>query len=319
MNFKQISFKIMSKMLIILFFVSIGHAGAQTVFTHSKGTTSVADNPKRVVVFDMGTLETYHELGIPVVGVPNNIPEYLADYRSEKYVKAGSLKEPNLAAVRKLQPDLIIISSRQAAAYDSLSAIAPTIFVGIDANEPWKSFEKNVRQIAKLHGKEKAAEKKLLELNKMVANVRKLSATGTEKVLTVLYVNNRFVANGEHSRFGFAYDILGLKSAYQDTSATPKPGTPRAAPAEGKSKAQEPYIAKLNPDYILIIDRNAATTHEASGLNKVVNDDIKQSAAFKNNKVFLLHSDAWYLSGGGLLSTKLQITDIGKYVYGLFN
>lgn len=318
MNCNQISLRIMSKMLVVLFFATIGSATAQTVFIHSKGSTTVSNNPKRVVIFDMGTLETYHELGIPVVGVPNNIPEYLADYRSEKYVKAGSLKEPNLAAVRKLQPDLIIISSRQAAAYDSLSAIAPTIFVGIDANEPWKSFEKNVLQIAQLYGKEKAAERKLLELNKMVANIRTLSATDTQKVLTVLYVNDRFVAHGDHSRFGFAYDILGLKSAYQDTSATPKSSSPRVAPAEGKPKAQEPYIAKLNPDYILIIDRSAATTHEASGLDKVVNDDIKQSAAFKNNKVFLLHSDAWYLSGGGLLSTKLQITDIGKYVYGLY-
>src|SRR5690606_38541024 len=128
------------------------------IITHALGETKVKKNPAKVVIFDIGTLETYHELGIPVAGVTNSVPAYLSEYKGDKYAKLGSIKGPDIEALIAFSPDLIIISGRQSSAYDSLSGVAPTIFLGVDTKDYWNSFETNVRTIAKIHSKEALAE-----------------------------------------------------------------------------------------------------------------------------------------------------------------
>ena len=46
---------------------------------HDLGETKVDPNPKKVVVFDMGILDTLDKLGVEVAGVPqDSLPEYLS-------------------------------------------------------------------------------------------------------------------------------------------------------------------------------------------------------------------------------------------------
>src|SRR5690606_21947204 len=107
---------------------------------HRLGETKVKKNPKKVVIFEIGSLETYRELDIPVAGVTNSVPVYLSEYRSDEYAKLGSIKGPDIKTLTAFEPDLIIISGRQSGAYDSLSMIAPTIFLGVDTENYWDSF-----------------------------------------------------------------------------------------------------------------------------------------------------------------------------------
>lgn len=54
----------------------------------------------------------------------------------EKYQKvesAGGIKEPDLEKINQLKPDLIIISGRQQDYQEQLKAIAPTIYLAVDA------------------------------------------------------------------------------------------------------------------------------------------------------------------------------------------
>jgi ABC-type enterochelin transport system substrate-binding protein len=75
---------------------------------HAKGSTHAPVAPQRVVVYDLGSLDTLHTLGVPVAGVPKaQFPDYLAGYAdASKYTAAGSLFAPD---------------------YDTLSRIAPTL------------------------------------------------------------------------------------------------------------------------------------------------------------------------------------------------
>ena len=78
--------------------------------THELGETTVTKNPKTVVVFDMGTLDTLDQLGIEVAAVPHDgLPSYLSKYESTT-ANAGGLKEPDFEAISELAPDLILIS-----------------------------------------------------------------------------------------------------------------------------------------------------------------------------------------------------------------
>lgn len=100
-----------------------------------KETVNVPKDAKKVVVFDMGYLDTLDALGLSdrVVGVPQqNIPAYLKQYKDSKYANVGGLKEPDFEKIAELNPDVIFISGRQASQFKEFNEIAPTVYVGID-------------------------------------------------------------------------------------------------------------------------------------------------------------------------------------------
>lgn len=296
-----------------VFLVSPEGAVAQQNIVHSKGETRVMKNPQRVIILDLGSLETYSELGIPVIGGPDKLPDYLPQFTANNpgYTGVGSVARANIAKIAELKPDLIIIGGRLGGVYDSLSAIAPTILFGADNNDFWSGFEKNVNTIASLHGKEKAAGKKLATIRQKVEKVREKSKADQGKALFVLHVNNRFAPSGPKSRFSFGYDVLGLQPAY-----TPEPA-PERGRSEEQARLQSPSLTQINPDYLFIIDRETGIKGTMPDKEALMTDDVKATKAFKNGRVFLLPGNIWYLSGGGLISVEKQITDVGRQLYGL--
>src|SRR5699024_3003245 len=117
----------------------------------------VPKNPERVVVFDLGALDTMQFLGEEdrVVGLPQaTIPEYLNEFEDDQYVNLGSLKEPEFEKIHEAQPDLIIISSRQMELYDQFKEIAPTVFLDTDTHNYLGSFEDNATLLGEIFEKE---------------------------------------------------------------------------------------------------------------------------------------------------------------------
>lgn len=128
----------------------------EVVVEHELGKTTVKKNPEKVVAFDFGSLDTLDKLGIDVAAVPQqNIPSYLEKYASDDYENVGGLKEPDFEKLSEVDPDLIIISGRQADLYDQLSELAPTIYLGVDTTDYMASFEKNAGVIGEIFTKEK--------------------------------------------------------------------------------------------------------------------------------------------------------------------
>lgn len=137
----------------------------EVTIEHELGETTLEKNPEHVVVFDFGTLDTLDSLGVEVTGLPQmNIPSYLSKFESSDYKNAGGLKEPDFEAIYDMDPDLIIISGRQADLYEDFKDIAPTIYVELDAENYMESFKGNVEMFGKIFDKEKEAEKQLLDV-----------------------------------------------------------------------------------------------------------------------------------------------------------
>ncbi|YCK41688.1 ABC transporter substrate-binding protein [Actinomadura sp. ATCC 39365] len=118
-------------------------AGPTRTVKHAMGETKVPMTPKRVVVLDTDKLDTMVSLGMAPVGAAQagenqTWPEYLGPALSATK-PVGTLQQPNIEAIMALKPDLILGSKfRQAAFYDKLSKIAPTVFtekVGITWKE----------------------------------------------------------------------------------------------------------------------------------------------------------------------------------------
>lgn len=276
----------------------IGGEGLE--ITHELGTAKISPNSQKVVVFDYGTLDTLDELGIPVVGVAKaSLPNYLSKYESDKYTDVGTLFEPNFEVLAKLAPDLILISGRQQTQYDALTVIAPTVYFTIDSKDYLGSFEKNVTQIGKIFGKEKEVNEKLEKIASSIDNVKREVEKNVKNGLILMTNEGKLSAYGSNSRFGIIHNTFGVTAVDENIDVS----------THGQSVGFE-YIVEKNPNYIFVIDRNAAVGTGADGSQAFENDVMRTTTAYKEGNIIFLDPEVWYLSTGGLQSTEKMIAEI---------
>lgn len=281
-------------------------ADAQTTetmtVTHELGETEVPKNPEKVVVFDFGILDTLDQLGVEsVAGVAQgSIPTYLEKYEdTEKYENIGTLKEADFEAIHAMEPDLIIISGRQAEMYNEFSDIAPTIHLGVDTTDYMNSFTTNMETVGEIFGKEAEIEEELAAINKQIEGVQEKTAASEEKGLIVLANEGKVSAYGAASRFGIIHDVFGVKQADEGIEAS----------THGQSITFE-YILDTNPDMMFVVDRNAAVGNDASAKDSLENELVQKTTAYQNDNIIYLDPDYWYLSGGGLQSVSEMVNAI---------
>lgn len=268
----------------------------------SNGKVTVPKNPKKVVVFDNGSLDTLDALGVgdKVVGAAtDNLPAYLDDYK--KVDSAGGIKEPDLEKINQMKPDLIIISGRQSDFLEQLKEIAPTMYLAVDTSDTWNSIKQNVETLGKIFGKEKAAEKQLAALEISIKETKEKAVESKDKALTVLVNEGQLSTYGKDSRFGIVYDTFGFAEADDAIKAS----------THGQSVSYE-YVLDKNPDVLFVVDRTKAIGGDDSNNNVADNELVAQTTAGKDKKVISLQPDVWYLSGGGLESVKMMLEDVSQ-------
>lgn len=269
--------------------------------THRSGTTIVPLNPKRIVTFDLGSLDNLEALGVDIIGLPKaNLPIYLDQYKDEKYLDFGSLKEPNFEAIHAASPDLIIISDRQAPLYDDLTAIAPTINLNLDYTLYLDSLKENLTVLASLTDKEEEANGLWKELQKIITKAQNATDNNNDTALIVL-VNDRTInAYGAGSRFGLIYTVLGMKEADEAITVS----------THGQNISFE-YMMQTNPDVIFVISRNLVFNPQDNSARTLMDNPlIKETNAFKNKKIVYLNPTTWYLAGGGIQATLSMIEEV---------
>jgi iron complex transport system substrate-binding protein len=275
----------------------------ELTFKHQLGETKVKKNPKKVIVFDFGALDSLDKLGVEVAGVAqSNLPAYLAKYKDAKYQNIGTLQEPNYEKIASIKPDLILISGRQQTAYPELSKLAPTLYVGVDNSKYIDSYKENMKRLGQIFGKESVVDSELAKVEQMIGSVKKKAANG-KTGLVILANEGTISAYGPGSRFGIIHDVLGITPAEKNIEVS----------THGQSISFE-YIAQKNPDYLFVIDRGAAVGGAAqTGAKALVeNELVKKTKAFANSNIIYLDQSYWYLSGGGLISTAEMIGQVDK-------
>lgn len=298
--------------IVLLAFVGCNSAGKKSgvpqdslEIVHKLGKSKIKKMPDKIVVLDIGALETLHELKVKPAGIPKKfMPNYLDDLKNDTQVAdVGSVIEPDFEAISLLNPDLILISTRQERFYKELSDIAPTIYIGTDNKDYLNSFEHNTLLLGSITGKENEAKAKLEQIQSQIQKARDKYAKDQHKALFLLFNNGRFSAFGKGSRFGFIYDVLQFKPVMdlKDESV------------HGQKLSNE-LIAQANPDYLFIVDRNAAVLGKVANKADVENPLVKQTKAYQNQAIYYLDPNVWFISGGGLTSVKLMTDDILRMV-----
>ncbi|MEJ2763600.1 ABC transporter substrate-binding protein [Photobacterium sp. MCCC 1A19761] len=280
---------------------------------HAQGTTVITQLPKRVAVFDLASLDTMDALGVSAAGVPNANafwPDYLKRYSNERYAKVGSLFDPDFDALKTLQPDLIIVSGRSRAAYPALSQLAPTIDLSLGDQQFVPGMQRNISVLGEIFDKQDKAQELNTTLDKALASL-KGQAPGTGLVLFTM--KEHIIAHAPGERFGMLYDLTGLTPI-----VNPAPPSPRAKPGSEAAKAQQ-EARKLrlttaldnNPDWLVVLDRGAATGGEGIGAQTLAgNAQIANSKAWQAKHVYYLNPRDWYLATGGYQSVTKALNEL---------
>ncbi len=296
-----------------LFFAAVLLLAAQAVFAadytlliKGKAANQFPVSPKKVVVMDYSSLDTMQELGLAsvVAAVPKgNLPAYLSAFKDKKYADVGGVMDFDIEKIYKLSPDLIIISARQQRMHEKLSRIAPTVNINIDNKNYVDSFKANTLLLGRIWGKDAQAKAIVSDFDAEAGRLRTVISKEQGKGLVTLYNAGKFSAYGSGSRFGIVHDVLGLKQADGNIQVS----------THGKSVNSE-YIAKLNPDFLFIVDRDSVVTGKTVPKKDVENKLIRTTNAFKNGRIAYLPADYWYLANGGAKSMMLMLKDIRSIV-----
>ncbi|MHB9924001.1 siderophore ABC transporter substrate-binding protein [Clostridium botulinum] len=276
-------------------------SNADIKITHKLGEATLKKNPKKVVVFDYGTLDSLDKMGIEIKGLPkSNIPSYLSKYKDDKYVDVGTLFEPNFEKLNEIKPDVIFISARQSKVYEELNKITPTIQLNTENGKYMESVKSNLEKLGKVFDKEDFVKDEIKKLDDSVKYINKKASESGKKALVILANDGALSAYGKGSRFGLIHEELGfpLSDEHIDTAV------------HGQKISFE-YVVEKNPDYIFVVDRGAVVQGGHKSVNKILeNDLIKTTKAYKNNKIISLNPELWYISSGGIVSTTEMLKEI---------
>jgi iron complex transport system substrate-binding protein len=281
-----------------------GAAGSPAEITvrHAQGETVVATNPKNVVVFDIGYLSTLDELGVDIAGVPGGLtlPATLQKYTTDAYAKVGTLFEPDYEAVNELDPDLVIVAGRSAAAYAELAKLYPTIDLTVDQADFYTSFSERTTALASIFGQEDAVAKRLAALDETIAATTAAAKQNGRSGLIVLTTGGEVSAYGPGSRFGLIHDVLGVA-----------PAAPTVTDATHGDAVSFEFIAEANPDILYVIDRDATIGQDGKSAKQILDNAIVGgTTAWKNGDVVYLDGFSWYLAPSGLASVENMVSTI---------
>ncbi|WXL25998.1 siderophore ABC transporter substrate-binding protein [Ectopseudomonas mendocina] len=259
--------------------------------THQLGTTVIKQIPQRVVAFDMGEIDTLDQLGAPVVGIAKDyVADFLSKYKDDPNVAdVGATVQPNLEKLHAVKPDLILISALQAKDYEEMSQLAPTVHFDMDFSNKngdiLTQAKEHLLTLGRIFDKDDLAREKVAQMDAKIQQVRSVTEGRPEKALIVQHNNGSFTSYGVASRYGYLFDTLGVKPA--DTDKSPS--------LHGQSISNE-FIQQTDPDILYVIDRTAVMERRPA-LNRetLENPLLRETKAWKNNRVVFVDSQTWYL------------------------
>lgn len=263
-------------------------------------------NPERIAILDMASLDILDVLGVGdrVVGTASTSLDYLQDYvNDENIANLGTIKEADLEAVMACEPDVIFIGGRLASSYDALSEIAPVVYLTTDTETGVvASVEKNAGIIASMFGLEEQVDDLMSDF---AGRVEALAAFAEGKTAIVgLCTSGGFNVLGNDGRCS----IIGREIGFENVGVDADIET-----STHGNEASFEFVVEKNPEYIFVMDRDAAIATEGAQLAReiVENELVMETDAYQNgNIVYLEHPAVWYTAEGGVTALDVMLQDL---------
>ena len=283
--------------------------------TISQGNTQVVikKKPIKVVVYDLGVLDTLTALDVDVTAVAKGVfPEYLAHYNSPNKAIAGSLFKPDFEALKKIKPDLIIVGPRSRRALDKLTAIAPSIDLTLSSDDFVSNIKRNIILLGDVFEKQQQAKLLWNNLNNKI-NALQAKAMGKGPGLVLFTVKDMFIAHLSGDRFGMVYELLGIKSPDKIKKPQLKDNDKSQTKVQKAKQAAvltKDYMA-TKPNWLFILDRGLATGGQSNIEQALAKAPfIENSQAWQQKHVYYLNPTQWYVITGGYTSVLNTVNEL---------
>lgn len=261
-------------------------------------------DPQRIAILDMPSLDILDRLGLGdrVVGSATTTLEYLQAYvPGDTIANLGTIKEADLEAVMACEPDVIFIGGRLSASYDALSEIAPVVFLSTDTEiGVVESVRNNATTIASMFGLEAQVDELMAGFD---ARIKALAAFAEGKNAIVgLCTSGSFNILGSDGRCSIISVEIGFDNLGDgDVTAT-----------HGNESSFE-LVVELDPDYMFVLDRDAAIGTDGARLAKeiVENELVMDTNVYKDGHiVYLANPTVWYTAEGGITALDIMLGDL---------
>ncbi|WP_109317688.1 ABC transporter substrate-binding protein [Pseudovibrio ascidiaceicola] len=254
---------------------------------HELGTTTVPDQPQRIVVLEYSFVDALAAVGVAPVGVADDkkrerIISAYTDKIGQDWVSVGTRKTPSLEVIASLGPDLIIADkTRHTAAYDTLSEIAPTVVfdsLGGDYPSAIAQLEAIGAAVGKADEMKSRVEAHKAKMTEISAQFEKAGDYKIQFGVTNakgLWLHSPVSYNGSLLKgFGFASGMKPTNGAVYESNYV---------------KTSLEQLSAVNPD-ILILGRYANPSFADGWKGEALYENI---SAVKNDSVFYVEAHVW--------------------------
>lgn len=270
-------------------------------------------NPQRIAILDMACLDILDALGVAegrVVGSADTSLEYLQSYVTDENVaNLGTIKEADLEAVMACSPDIIFIGGRLASSYDALSEIAPVVYLATDSElGVVESVRKNASTIASIFGLESEVDALMADFDARIQTLAEFAAGKT--AIVGMCTSGSFNVLGNDGRCS----IIGREIGFDNIGVDADIDT-----STHGNEASFEFIVSKNPDYIFVMDRDAAIGTDGAQLAREImeNELVMGTQAYQNgNIVYLAHPAVWYTAEGGITALDIMLQDLESELLG---
>ena len=267
---------------------------------------TVLANPKRIAILDMASLDILNSLGVSdrVVGSATTKLPYLSDIViAEDVANLGTIKEADLEAVMACEPDVIFIGGRLSKNYDALSEIAPVVYLSTDSElGVVESVRKNAGIVASMFGLEDKVDELMSGFDARIATLAEAAKDKT--AIVGMCTSGSFNVMGNDGRCS----IIGREIGFENVGVDANIDT-----ATHGNEASFEFVVKQNPQYIFVLDRDAAINVEGAQLARDIMENelvMGLDAYQEGHVVYLANPAVWYTAEGGVTALDIMLSDI---------
>lgn len=261
------------------------------------GEKKIAAPVSAPAVTDNRAFEILADWDVKIAAAPLKlVPSTVRDVYNKDTVAAdlGSHREPDLESLVAAEPDVVWNGQRFEQHQEDIEKLVEDVpvldFEPRDDKDFFEELKRHTEALGQVFGHEEDAEKLIADFDAAAERAKK-AYDPEQKVMAVNTSGGEigYIAPGIGRVYGPVFDLLGLTPALEVDNASDD--------HEGDDISVE-AIAQSNPDWILVMDRDAAISKEGEQVTpgeKLVKDNaaLKSVSAVKDGNVYVAPNDTY--------------------------
>ncbi|WP_282825467.1 siderophore ABC transporter substrate-binding protein [Gulosibacter sediminis] len=276
-------------------------AGAEGTITveDNNGTQTVKMPAQSIVALDNRTFETLQSWGVELAAAPLDLMPETIDYKTdESIVNIGNHREPNLEAIAAVEPELVIMGQRFTDYEDEIAELVPdATIINLEPREG-EDFAEELKRQTTVLGELFGMQDEATALNNEFDAAYDRVAEADPADATFMAVNTSggqigYLAPHVGRTLGVLFDWFDFTPALVVEGASDD--------HEGDEVSVE-AIAESNPDWILVMDRDAAVAADEEGYQPgadliAESEALQQVPAVQKDQIVVMPADTYTNEG----------------------